>query len=274
MKKAKKGFTIVELVVVIAVIGILAAVLIPTFSGIIERAKQSVALQETKNTLTEYISQRGNADPGLMFYYPEQNISDDNLKESYIVFLYANGKLNQLGKMVLDNVPNAEYRFVPDAGYSTVDFKEDEEDDDDSSPKKGNIEYSLIIGSYSFQGSATFSSPTKDGIKSGYGEAYISTSATVNQYSISKYIVVELNCEPGIAPTSPIYAADREEELKIAFTGNPTTVSVTVGSITYNAGSDEITLTTDETLPTLKILTINNSVFSDKKETKMVINVN
>lgn len=31
MKKNKKGFTIVELVIVIAVIGILAAVLIPTF---------------------------------------------------------------------------------------------------------------------------------------------------------------------------------------------------------------------------------------------------
>ena len=30
MKKNKKGFTIVELVIVIAVIGILAAVLIPT----------------------------------------------------------------------------------------------------------------------------------------------------------------------------------------------------------------------------------------------------
>ena len=37
----KKGFTIVELVIVIAVIAILAAVLIPTFSGIINKANQS-----------------------------------------------------------------------------------------------------------------------------------------------------------------------------------------------------------------------------------------
>ena len=37
----KKGFTIVELVIVIAVIAILAAVLIPTFSGIIARANLS-----------------------------------------------------------------------------------------------------------------------------------------------------------------------------------------------------------------------------------------
>ncbi len=42
----KKGFTIVELVIVIAVIAILAAVLIPTFSGIIEKAQESAAIQE------------------------------------------------------------------------------------------------------------------------------------------------------------------------------------------------------------------------------------
>ena len=42
----KKGFTIVELVIVIAVIAILAAVLIPTFSGVITKAQESAAIQE------------------------------------------------------------------------------------------------------------------------------------------------------------------------------------------------------------------------------------
>ena len=37
----KKGFTIVELVIVVAVIAILAAVLIPTFSGVIRKANES-----------------------------------------------------------------------------------------------------------------------------------------------------------------------------------------------------------------------------------------
>ena len=48
----KKGFTIVELVIVIAVIGILAGVLIPTFSGIIDNANKTKALQEVKNAYT------------------------------------------------------------------------------------------------------------------------------------------------------------------------------------------------------------------------------
>lgn len=45
-KMNKKGFTIVELVIVIAVIAILAGVLIPTFGGIIDRANESAAMQK------------------------------------------------------------------------------------------------------------------------------------------------------------------------------------------------------------------------------------
>ena len=45
----KKGFTIVELVIVVAVIAILAAVLIPTFSGIIAKANQSADQQAVAN---------------------------------------------------------------------------------------------------------------------------------------------------------------------------------------------------------------------------------
>ncbi len=51
----KKGFTIVELVIVIAVIAILSAVLIPTFGGIIEKANNSARDQEAKNLFTNYL---------------------------------------------------------------------------------------------------------------------------------------------------------------------------------------------------------------------------
>ena len=51
----KKGFTIVELVIVIAVIAILAGVLIPTFTSIVDKANESSALQEAKNTYNLYL---------------------------------------------------------------------------------------------------------------------------------------------------------------------------------------------------------------------------
>ena len=56
MRNNKKGFTIVELVIVIAVIAILAGVLIPTFAGVTKKAKESAALQEARNLYTEYLA--------------------------------------------------------------------------------------------------------------------------------------------------------------------------------------------------------------------------
>ena len=62
MKKTnKKGFTIVELVIVIAVIAILSAVLIPTFSNVTNKAKESAALQEARAALTNVIAEEGEA---------------------------------------------------------------------------------------------------------------------------------------------------------------------------------------------------------------------
>ncbi len=49
----KKGFTIVELVIVIAVIAVLAAVLIPTFSSLIAKANLSADQQTVRNINTE-----------------------------------------------------------------------------------------------------------------------------------------------------------------------------------------------------------------------------
>ncbi|MGN1235439.1 MAG: type IV pilin protein, partial [Christensenellaceae bacterium] len=51
-KNLKKGFTIIELVIVIAVIGILMAVLIPTFTGVVAKANKSAAMQEARNFYT------------------------------------------------------------------------------------------------------------------------------------------------------------------------------------------------------------------------------
>ena len=56
MKKLnKKGFTIVELVIVIAVIAILAGVLIPTFATVVDKANKSAAMQQAKNAYENYL---------------------------------------------------------------------------------------------------------------------------------------------------------------------------------------------------------------------------
>jgi len=56
MKKDKKGFTLIELMIVVAIIGILAAIAIPNFLRFQARAKQSEAKQNLGAIYTAYTS--------------------------------------------------------------------------------------------------------------------------------------------------------------------------------------------------------------------------
>ena len=71
MRKYKKGFTLVELIVVIVIIAILSVVMIPTLTKYIDRANYSKDLQQTEalNTFIENNS--------LLFYDMEINSRDD-----------------------------------------------------------------------------------------------------------------------------------------------------------------------------------------------------
>ncbi|WP_051514797.1 prepilin-type N-terminal cleavage/methylation domain-containing protein [Fervidicella metallireducens] len=51
-KKRKKGFTLVELIVVIAILGILAAVTVPRFTGYQDKAKSTQTLVNAKQIAT------------------------------------------------------------------------------------------------------------------------------------------------------------------------------------------------------------------------------
>lgn len=62
MKRTNKGFTLVELIIVIAVIGVLAAILIPVFSNVIKKANVKSAFSDARNALSQYIADKSTGD--------------------------------------------------------------------------------------------------------------------------------------------------------------------------------------------------------------------
>lgn len=107
MKRLKKAFTITELVIVIAVIAILAAVLIPTFSHVVENANQSAALQTCRNALTEYQT---------MVTMDDDDDNDDTTGATFVyngyAFVYVNSQLHYIGKVdSLTNIKGSDQSF-------------------------------------------------------------------------------------------------------------------------------------------------------------------
>ncbi|MCR5693722.1 MAG: type II secretion system GspH family protein [Clostridia bacterium] len=126
MKKMnKKGFTIVELVIVIAVIAILAAVLIPTFSNVIQKANKSAQMQEVKNALTNYMANIADSgetiQAGLVFCYDEDNKADTLTDRTY--FAYVNQGLQEIDPAnitKISNIKNGDNKAVAGIRYGAA----------------------------------------------------------------------------------------------------------------------------------------------------------
>lgn len=92
-RNSKKGFTIVELVIVIAVIAILAAVLIPTYSSLVKKANQSAdiqAVRQMNTVLATYTDGKISTISKAIEVLDKENISLENYKalqkDHYIYF--------------------------------------------------------------------------------------------------------------------------------------------------------------------------------------------
>ena len=213
MKKLKKAFTIVELVIVIAVIAILAAVLIPTFTSIIRKANEAsdTALAKNMNTVLSTAEAGGDAPADMeeVTYLMEQNgfkLENLNPTADGNVFVWnkATNRITYINrdKEVVysgDNLASGSAFTATGDYWLTVktagDIKTwsglsyyfaDKQIADDTAELTFSTPSSVDTGTYSYQGSITYTFREKAKV-SVYGHVNALTvkahEATVNNYS-------------------------------------------------------------------------------------------
>lgn len=124
--KAQKGFTIVELLIVIVVIAILAAITIVSYNGIQDRANRSIRTQDLSNLIKSFNAYKANygtypvaADGGYCVGQGFEDTSGDGVGDCRNTDVaswrhsYSEDLTNELAK-VLPYVPSQPTRAHPD----------------------------------------------------------------------------------------------------------------------------------------------------------------
>ena len=107
----KKAFTIIELVITIAIIAILTAILIPTFSYIIDKSSESKAVQEITSVLKETFIEIEISDDVVFLYYDDTQIE--------YIFTYKDKVLEIIEYSTIDF--NDKKMLLDDTRYDLID---------------------------------------------------------------------------------------------------------------------------------------------------------
>lgn len=87
MKKNQKGFTLIELMIVVAIIGILAAIALPKFADMLEKSREGATkgnFTAMKSATNMYVADQAGAFPTVMWATHQEKSTDVNFVKKYM----------------------------------------------------------------------------------------------------------------------------------------------------------------------------------------------